>query len=396
MDNTAEETVFSWIEQTLETGDAEAAFERLVERFRREKQYRQLFDARLMKKRLELGLPLVSQATLGDLPKEVQQQYQDGYVQAAGEVGELYLADGNIPRAWPYLRAVGNTKAIIDALDTFEAPESGTPESQERLSSTIQIAFQEGVNPRRGFELILKHYGMCRAITMFSAYPQQDGRDESLRFLVRSLHHELVTNLKRAISRTEGAPPESNSIAVLIAGREWLFDDHAQHTDSSHIPTVLRFSVELRDKETLKLAVEIADYGRHLGPMFQNPEDPPFERVYEDRGVYLRALLGEDVDDAVKHFDEKAAACDFDTHGSGPGEVIVVLLIRLERYDDAIAAFRRYLIDIPPENLSCPSLLQLCQMAGDFEQLKQVAKQQSDPLSYMAGILQGQRVRGKG
>ena len=70
------------------------------------------------------------------------------------------------------------------------------------------------------------------------------------------------------------------------------------------------------------------------------------------------------------------------------------LLIRLARYDDAIKAFRRYLIDAAPEGLSCPSLLQLCQMAGDFEQLKQVAKQQRDPLSYLAALIQG--VRGEG
>ena len=68
--------------------------------------------------------------------------------------------------------------------------------------------------------------------------------------------------------------------------------------------------------------------------------------------------------------------------------------VRLRRYDDAIKAFRRYLIDVAPEGLSCPSLLQLYQMAGDFEQLKQMAKQQSDPLSYLAALIQEERVRG--
>ena len=110
--------------------------------------------------------------------------------------------------------------------------------------------------------------------------------------------------------------------------------------------------------------------------------------------IYLEALLGEDVDRAVRHFDEKAAGSDPDRDGYRPAEVLVELLIRLERYDDAINAFRRYLMDAAPEDLSCPSLLQLCQMAGDFEQLKQVAKQQSDPLSYMAALIQG--VRGEG
>ena len=132
----------------------------------------------------------------------------------------------------------------------------------------------------------------------------------------------------------------------------------------------------------------MADYGSRLGPMFQYSEDPPFERVYDDRGVYLRALLGEEVDRAVKHFEDKAACSDPDQYGSRPAQVLVEFLARLERYDEAIHAFRRYLSDVAAEDLSCPSLLQLCQMAGDFEQLKQVAKEQSDPLSYMAGLLQ--------
>ena len=391
---TSEETIFSWIEHALQNGNAGAAFEQLTQRFRRDKQYRRLFDARLMQKRLELGLPLVSAAGIGDVPKELQQAYQDASVHAAREVGELILADRDIPQAWPYFRAIGDTGPIIQALDTFDTADADTPESQEALGAAIQIAFQEGVHPRKGFELILKHYGLCRAITMFGAYPDRDGRQESLRLLVRSLHGQIVENLKHAISDVEGTQPESCSIAALIEGRDWLFENNAQHTDSSHIAPVLAFSAELDDKETLRLAVEIADYASRLGPLFQYSDDPPFERVYEDRGVYLRALLGEDVDRAIQHFDDKAAASDPDRDGSRPAEVLVGLLVRLGRYDDAISVFQRYLIDVGPEGLSCPSLLLLCQMAGDFEQLRQVAKQQSDPLSYMAALIQG--VRGKG
>ncbi len=252
------------------------------------------------------------------------------------------------------------------------------------------------MNPRRGLELILKHYGLCRAITMFSAYPQTEGRSESLRLLVRSLYDQLVDNLARTITAVEGTRPESHSIASLIAERDWLFENNAQHTDSSHLVAVLKLSGELDDKKTLRLAVELADYGTHLGQMFQFTDDPPFEHVYEDRGIYLRALAGEDVDRAVKHFEEKAAGSDPDRDGSRPAEVLVELLIRLTRYDDAIKAFQRYLIDVAPEGLSCPSLLQLHQMAGNFEQLKQVAKQQSDPLSYLAALIQEERVRGEG
>ena len=390
----SEDAILPWIEHLLQNHDTAAAFEELAARFKREKQYRQLFDARLMQKRFELGLPLVSSARIGDVPKDLQQAYQDGYIQAAREVGELILADRNIPHAWPYFRAVGDTGPIIRALDAFDVPDPDTPEAQEALGSTIQIAFQDGLHPRKGFELILKHYGLCRAITMFAAYPQEEGRSDSLRLLVGSLHGQLVENLSRAISDVEGKQPESRSIAALIEGRDWLFENNAQYTDSSHIAPVLKLSADLDDAETLKLAVEIAGYASRLGEMFQYSDDPPFERAYDDRRIYLEALVGTDVDRAVRHFDEKAAASDPDRDGYRPAEVLVELLIRVERHDDAINAFRRYLMDAAPDELSCPSLLQLCQMARDFEQLREVAKQQSDPLSYLAALIQG--VRGKG
>jgi hypothetical protein len=309
-------------------------------------------------------------------------------VRAAREVGELMLADGNIPLAWPYFRAIGDTGPIVRALERFKAPDTHTPESHEALGATIQIAFHEGIHPRKGFELILEHYGLCRAITMFGGYPDREGRQDSLRLLVRSLHEQLVDNLTGAIAEVEGARPESRSIAALIDGREWLFANNAQHTDSSHIAPVLKFSAELHDPDTLRQAVEIADYARHLGPLFQFADEPPFENTYTDHGVYLRALAGEDVDRAIGHFEAKAAGADRDRVGSRPAEVLVELLIRLGRYDDAIGASQRHLSDVAPEDLSCPSLLQVCQMAGDFEQLKKVAKQQHDPLSYLAARIQ--------
>ena len=388
-----DDTIFPWIERLLQNHPTSAVFEELAARFKREKEYRGLFDARLMQKRSELGLPLVSSARIGDMPNELQQAYQDGYIQAAREVGDLILADGNIPQAWPYFRAIGDTGPIVRALESFDASDPDTPESREALGSTIQIAFQEGLHPRKGFELILQHHGLCRAITLFGAHPQGDARLESLRLLVRSLHGELVTNLRRAISHAEGTAAESDSIAALIEGRDWLFDNNAQYTDSSHIAPVLELSAELEDKETLGLAVEIADYATRLDAMFQFADYPPFERAYHDRCIYLKALLGKDIDRAVQHFDEKAAAADANQVGYRPAEVLVKLLIRLGRYDDAISRFRRYLMDASQEELSCPTLAQLCQMAGDYTQLKQVAKEQSDPLSYMAALIQEATVR---
>jgi hypothetical protein len=350
-------TIFSWIDEALQHGDAGAAFEQLAERFRREKDYRSLLDVRLMQARFELGLPLVSTSRIGDMPKAQQDHYQQSYVRAAREVGELMLADGKIAQAWPYFRAVGDTAPIVRALDTFETSDPKSPESHEALGATIQVAFHEGVHPRKGFELILKHHGLCRAITMFSGYPDREGRQESLHLLVRSLHDQIFAN-------------------------------SGQYTDTSHIAPVLKYAAEVDDPATLRLAVEMADYGTRLDPMFQYADEPPFENTYTDLGIYLRALAGEDVERGVKHFEDKAAHADPDRDGSRPAEVLVKLLIRLSRYDDAIRVFQRYLSDADPEDLSCPSLPQLCQMAGNFKQLKKVAQEQHDPLSYLAARIQ--------
>ena len=379
--------LFSWIDETRHTAGDERALEALIDRFKRDKQYGSVFNARLMKTRLDLGLPLTSHPAIADVPPELQQPYQDGYLEAAREVGELLLADGNISGAWPYFRAVGNVKPVADALDTFNAGGPASPDAAEQFGQAIQIAFYEGVHPQKGFELALEHYGICRAITMFSAYPSKSGRDESLRLLVRTLHAEIVENLKRTISAVEGAAPETDSIARLVDDRAWLFENDAQYTDSSHLASLLRFTVELEDETALRQAVEIADYGSHLSAMFQYEDDPPFDRAYKDRGMYLRALAGEDVERAIAHFEAKAAACDPELDGTRPAEVLVELLCRLERHGDAIRAFRQYLINAAPEHLSCPGLPQLCELAGDFEQLKKVAKEQSDPLSYLAGAI---------
>jgi hypothetical protein len=379
---------FGWIDETVRNASHDAALEAIVQQFKQDKHYDRVLKARLMRARLDLGLPLTANPSISELPDDVQQQYQDAYVKAAREVGGLFLGDGNIPEAWPYLRAIGEAQLMVAALDAFE-PDAESPESLEHLGAVIQIAFDEGVHPRKGFELMLQHYGMCRAVTMFGAYPGQIGREASLKLLVRSLHGEIAENLKLAIAAKEGTRPQGDSIPALIAGRDWLFDKYLQYTDSSHLAALLRFCSELEDKSSLTQAAEIAAYGCRLDEMFQCQDDPPFDRGYEDYRLYLGALIGEDVDRAVAHFEARAAAADLERDGSRPAEVLVQLLSRLGRHADAIKAFRRNLTDAPPERVSCPNLAQLCEMAGDLEQLKEVARQNSDPLGYLAAAILG-------
>ncbi len=71
----------------------------------------------------------------------------------------------------------------------------------------IQIALEERANPRKGFELLLARFGICRAITYFEQYPDRDTREECIALLVRTLHRELVESLRRAITKQEGTAP---------------------------------------------------------------------------------------------------------------------------------------------------------------------------------------------
>lgn len=374
--------IFDLLEESASQGGSEAAFEFLVERFRQEKNYPLLFDALLMKKRDQLGLPLVWVQSFPDLNEVQRQDFERAYLVAAREVGELFLREGNIAGAWPYFQAIGEQKTIADAVEKCEF------DSTEEAEAVIEIAFGQGVHPRRGFQLILEHRGLCRAISAFSQYPVQDGREECAALLVQQLYQDLVENLKIGIARTEEKEPKTNSLRSLISGRDWLFEGESYHIDTSHLASVVRFSMELFDGETLALAVELTEYGQKLSSMFQYEEHPPFEDGYKDYSIYLKALMGEEVDQAVKYFRDKVDELDLAEVGSYPAQVVVGLLSRLQRYEEAIEVSVDHLQEVHVSELGCPNLAQLCQLAGNYGKLMQLAREKSDLLEFTAGMLQ--------
>jgi len=370
---------FDLLDQAVRDRGPAAGFQWLIDRFREQKNYPLLFEARLMKKRHDLGLPLVLTDPATDWPPEIRRAYDEGCVEAAREVGGLFLADGDIARAWPYFRAIGETGPVAAAIDQVEPKEGVEP--------AIEIAFQEGVNPQRGFELILAYHGICRAISLFPHYPVRQGRDECLSLLVRTLHQELVASLKRALVQAEDGAPDTSHIPTLIEGRDWMFEGTNYYVDTSHVVSVLQISLESADPATLAAALEMAEYGKHLSPMFHYRGEPPFENVYDDHAMYLKAVLGQDVDIAVAHFRAKAAAADPEQAGTGAAQVLVGLLARLKRFGEAIEASLEFLKDVRAQQMACPSVPQLCQMEGDAARMKQLARDRGDLLSYAAGAM---------
>ena len=372
---------FDALGEALRARGPDAGFELLIRKFREEKKYPLLFEARLMQSRHALGLPLVEDGPLEDLPADQRSQHERAFIEAAREVGGLFLGDGDIPRAWSYLRAIGETASVAAAIEQV------TPgENQEAI---IQIALQERVHPKKGFELILADYGICRAITFLDQYPDRKTREDCIRLLVRTLHQDVVDNLQRTITNTQGGAPGTLVIPELIDGRDWLFGEYDYYVDTSHLVSILRFSLDLADRETLALALELAEYGKHLSATFQFRGDPPFEDGFTDYAVYLRALLGEDADGAVAHFRNKVANSDPQETGGAPAQVLVGLLARLGRYAEAIDVSLAHLHDAGLSPLQCPSVFQLCQMAGDYGRLRALARERGDLLHFAAGAMQG-------
>jgi hypothetical protein len=172
--------------------------------------------------------------------------------------------------------------------------------------------------------------------------------------------------LKDTIASTDGTAPGTDRVARLIAGREWLFDGTSSYVDNTHLTAVIRFSPTLEDPATLRMAIELAEYGQRLNPMFHFHGDPPFEVTYLDHAFYLRALMGEDVDAAIAHFRKKIVGIGDAIHA----EALIELLVRLGRYDDAVQASLEYLPDSDGAARSGTPVQQLCQMARDYSRLQ--------------------------
>ena len=370
---------FDRAEQALQAGGAEAALQFLSDKFRNEKNYAALFETRLMRKRRELGLPLLQMGSLDDIPEDKRPGYEKEFIEAARETGNLFLGDGDIPRGYSYLRAIGDLQPVFNAIDRLTMDDVN--------DAVLEIALHERVHPRKGFELVMASHGICRAITVFGQYPGTQGREDCLHLLITKLHTDLMASLRRTIQEAEGTAPEGQSIPELIAGRDWLFEGMSYYVDTSHLVSILGFSLELTDPAMLRMAIELCEYGRKLSPMFHYRGDPPFEDIYADHAVFLKALSGEDVEAGIAHFVKKVEDSDPEEIGTGPAQILIVLLGRLKRYKQAVEISVLYLAGADQTQLACPSVLQLCYLAEDPGKMMEIAKRKQDLLGFTAGLL---------
>ncbi len=372
------EDLFDRIDNSFETGGIALAFDTLMARLKAEKRHAHLFEAQLMRKRHELGLPLTGDSAPA-IPPEHRAAWDTHVAAAARQAGDAYLAEGDIARAWPYFRALGDAAPVRQAIEGIEP--AGAKDD------VIDVALYQGVHPLRGYQMVLATHGSCRAITCLDQYPDPDSRDAALDLLTRSLHAELTENLARVIKKQEGAPPADRTMTALLTGRDWLFGEFDYYIDTSHVLSALRFAVESENADVWRRALDFAEYGRHLGTMYHYAGEPPFEKPYSDHAMFFRGLLGIETDASIAHFRHIVETADPERIGSYPAQVLVRYLLHLKRPQEAIEVFEKHLAESDPQYLTCPNLTQLCQIAGDHKRLRRVARGRNDVLSYVASYL---------
>ena len=395
-----EQSAYRRLKDVVDADGIEPAFDELARIFEGEKKYPQLFDALLMKKRAALGLPLEGAENLRDLPEPTQAQLEEYYVTICRRVGGLFLDDGNIQAAWPYFRAIDEPQKVAETIAQWHPPE-GDDDDGEETDVVIDIALSQGAHPTRGFELVLSQYGVCRAVTTFEhQFPHgPDVKQKCARLLVDRIYADLLENLLYDVKRQAGDVEsqagdvesqegvEETDIRSLVFAHPELFEGHGYHIDISHLQSVVRFSTILEDREGLDKALQLCEYGRKIPRDFQSPDPPPFDDFYNDYRIFLQALLGTGVDGAVRYFTQKADRAEVDEDGKHfPAEVLIHLLYRVGRYDEAIDTHEKYLKDYRGPLSVAPSLLELSDRLGAYERLLAIAEQRQDLLQYAAAL----------
>lgn len=375
--------IYDELAKARASGNVDATLTKLAAHLRENHQYHDLFDVRLMQARMKQGLPAIWTKSLDQIPEPQRTAVEDASIEACREVGKLMLEVGRVREAWMYLRPTGDKAELAARLEEL------VKEDESLSEDVIDIALNEGLSPRLGFELMLNSYGLCNAITTFDQSMHgrpKEQRREVVQLLVKFIHDELLHAVRGDVERQQGSEPKETTLAELVRDRDWLFENDNYHVDATHLQSIVRFAVILDDPASLRLARDLTAYGRRLGSSYQYPGQPPFEDTYVSHDLFFSALLGERVDEALAYFKTQADAAEVDENAN-PIEVYVSLLARLGRTAEAIDETARLL---PPGKRAsdlAPSLQELAQTSGDYERLMSVCRARNDLLGFAAGLL---------
>jgi len=368
------------IRHTFYSMGAPAGLEATIQALRATGDHHGVFRALLLKKRYELALPMVNPGDLENADPEKRKQYEEFVEATCRSIGQRYLDDGNLPQAYRYFRTLGENGPIRAALDKLGA---------ESFSDEVaNIAIEQGVHPQRGFELTLKRHGLCRAITVFDTEFTTDlaVKKKASSMLVQQLYKELVLAVGRRIVEKEGQLPADTDLVDMIRERKWLFDDGRTHADPSHVGSVARIGLLCEDQDDLIMTLSIGEYGKLLAPEHSFPHRSPFEEGFADYTRYARALLGQNVDEAVEYFRNKLVNYTTELGDVYACEMVILLLWRVGKKTEALDLWQQHLHRQPAEvpGVHIDSYYDLCIQAGEFERLADCARAQNDSSAWAA------------
>ncbi len=378
-----EPAAFDRLRVALESSGPLAAIDALCEELRNSGDFQALFYALLMRKRVELGVSPFPNGPSSDLPAESHEAYEDSIRQAGRAVGKLYLDRGEIARAWVLFRMLGEPEPVRNAIDNY------TPGPEDDTYQVVEVAWQAGVHPQKGFDIILDRSGICSAITMVHSTDLSGNptlRDYCVRRLVRALYDQLRERLGNELAARNLPVPAT--VTEIVEGHPDLFGEEVYHIDVSHLSSVVQLALLLESGPELGLARELCVYGEKLSPGLRGDGEPPFQDTYADYKVYFDVLRGEHVDTGIAHFRAKAeAGVDPDGDPNPSAEVLVNLLLKIDRPAEALLVAKKYLSEFPEGQLTCPSVTELAKKSQDFQTLAEVARQRSDAITFLAGLI---------
>jgi hypothetical protein len=379
------EDAFVTIEKARQASGPGAAIDELQRVLETRGELHRLFDAILLKKKFEMGLPLSRPTAFDSVPEDRQAEFEEAYIAAARRVGDAFLAENNIPQAWIYLRTIREPQGVAQALDRIVV-DNGLPENVDDL---ITVALYERAHPVKGLELMLQSRGTCNTISAFDQAVPQISADERIRgaeLLVRHLYGELLQSVCRDIERRGEAKFTGKTLREAMAGRDWLFDDGNYHVDVSHLGSVVRFARFLTpESPELQTVLQLTEYGMRLSPQFQFPGDPPFDAYYPAHLHFFRILADDQRDAAVAYFHERLQTTADAEDRRLIAYVLVDLLILIGAKNEAVAVAKDFLSDL--DESSGFSFAQLCEDAERMDVYRETALGKGDLVGFTAALL---------
>lgn len=381
-------------ETLLNATDRNAAFEAAAAELKEAGDVDRLFDLRMLKAKIDLGLPVGRPEALTDVPREHRPAIEEAYREAAREAGQSLIDADDPVRAWSYFHAIGEPAPVREAFEKMVVRSGDHPDSDyERDQQLAHIALFEGANPKKGVEMLLASVGTCSTITSLDQAQQSlsaEDRAATAEVMVRSLYDDLKRSLMADIEQRAPLLRPANSLGELLVGRDDLFAGGNYHVDVSHLSSVVRFARAIEPpNDCLGMAIELCEYGKRLDPTLQYDSEPPFDTFYAAHTQFFSALNAKGsenesaIDKAEEYFRKKLADEPDVPDQRLIAYVLTDLLVRCERVDTALDVAAEHLADSAQETGF--SFAELCQSTSRLDRLEQYAKEKGDVLGYLAG-----------